>query len=52
MHLYITTFRLDEVVFEEVSALCNVGLGVGFNNRGESFCRQMGFYFPDVARAP
>ncbi len=30
MHLYITTFRLDEVVFEQVSALCNVGLGVGY----------------------
>jgi len=30
LHLYITSFRLDEVVFEIVSALSNVGLGVGF----------------------
>jgi trk system potassium uptake protein TrkH len=30
MHLYITSFRLDEIVFEEVSALCNVGLSVGY----------------------
>jgi trk system potassium uptake protein TrkH len=30
LHLYITAFRLDEVVFEIVSALSNVGLSVGF----------------------
>jgi trk system potassium uptake protein TrkH len=30
MHLYITSFRLDEVVFEQVSAISNVGLGVGY----------------------
>ncbi len=30
LHLYITSFRLEEVVFELVSALCNVGLSVGF----------------------
>ncbi len=30
LHLYITTFRLDEVVFEIVSALSNAGLTVGF----------------------
>jgi trk system potassium uptake protein TrkH len=30
LHLYITSFRLDEVVFEIVSALSNVGLCVGF----------------------
>jgi len=30
LHLYITSFRLDEVVFEIVSALSNVGLGFGF----------------------
>jgi trk system potassium uptake protein TrkH len=29
-HLYITTFGLNEVVFEEVSAISNVGLGVGY----------------------
>jgi trk system potassium uptake protein TrkH len=29
MHLYITSFRLDEVVFELVSALSNAGLTVG-----------------------
>jgi trk system potassium uptake protein len=29
LHLYITTFRLDEVVFEIVSALSNSGLTVG-----------------------
>ena len=30
LHLYITSFRLDEVVFELVSALSNSGLSVGF----------------------
>jgi trk system potassium uptake protein TrkH len=30
LHLYITSFRLEEVVFEMVSALSNVGLSVGF----------------------
>ncbi|HUT38844.1 MAG TPA: TrkH family potassium uptake protein [Methanoregula sp.] len=30
MHLYITTFAINEVVFELVSALSNVGLTVGF----------------------
>ena len=30
LHLYITTFRLEEIVFEIVSALSNVGLGVGY----------------------
>jgi len=29
LHLYITSFRLDEVVFELVSALSNAGLTVG-----------------------
>jgi trk system potassium uptake protein TrkH len=30
LHFYITSFRLEEVVFELVSALSNVGLSVGF----------------------
>ncbi len=30
MHLYITSFRLEEVIFQIVSALSNVGLGVGY----------------------
>jgi trk system potassium uptake protein len=30
LHLYITSFRLEEVVFEMVSALSNVGLSMGF----------------------
>ena len=30
LHLYITSFRLEEVVFEMVSALSNVGLTTGF----------------------
>ena len=30
LHLYITSFQLDEVVFELVSALSNCGLSVGF----------------------
>jgi len=30
LHLYITTFRLDEVIFECVSALSNSGITVGF----------------------
>jgi trk system potassium uptake protein TrkH len=37
MHLYITTFRLDEIVFEIVSALCNVGLGVGYITAASPF---------------
>jgi trk system potassium uptake protein TrkH len=34
LHLYITSFRLEEVVFELVSALSNVGLSVGFITTG------------------
>jgi len=30
LHLYITSFRLEEVIFEIVSALSNVGLTTGF----------------------
>jgi trk system potassium uptake protein TrkH len=30
LHIYITSFRLEEVVFELVSALSNAGLSVGF----------------------
>jgi trk system potassium uptake protein TrkH len=30
LHIYITSFHLDEIVFELVSALSNVGLTVGF----------------------
>ena len=30
LHLYITTFRLDEVLFECISALSNCGITVGF----------------------
>ena len=30
LHLYITTFRLDEIIFECVSALSNSGITVGF----------------------
>lgn len=30
LHLYITSFRLEEVVFDLVSALSNAGLSVGF----------------------
>ena len=30
LHIYITSFRLEEVIFELVSALSNVGLSVGF----------------------
>ena len=30
LHLYITSFRLEEVMFELVSALSNAGLSVGF----------------------
>ncbi len=37
MHWYITTFRLEEVVFEIVSALSNVGLGVGYITAASPF---------------
>ena len=30
LHVYITSFRLEEVIFEIVSALSNAGLSVGF----------------------
>jgi len=30
MHLYITSFGINQIVFEEVSALSNVGLGLGY----------------------
>jgi len=30
LHMYITSFRLEEVTFELVSALSNAGLSVGF----------------------
>jgi trk system potassium uptake protein TrkH len=30
LHVYITSFRLDEVIFELISGLSNVGLTVGF----------------------
>ena len=30
LHLYITSFRLDEVIFELISGLSNTGLTVGF----------------------
>ena len=45
MHLYITTFRLDEVVFEQVSALCNVGLGVGYITAFSPFIVKWVFIF-------
>jgi trk system potassium uptake protein TrkH len=37
LHLYITSFRLDEVIFELVSALSNVGLTVGFISAASPF---------------
>lgn len=37
LHLYITTFRLDEVMFECVSALSNSGLSVGFISAASPF---------------
>ena len=30
LHLYITSFGINQIVFEEVSALSNVGLGLGY----------------------
>lgn len=37
LHLYITSFRIDEVIFELVSALSNVGLTVGFISAASPF---------------
>jgi trk system potassium uptake protein len=37
LHLYITSFRLDEVVFEEVSAIGNVGLSLGYMTAASPF---------------
>jgi len=37
LHLYITSFRLEEVVFELVSALSNVGVGVGYITAASPF---------------
>jgi len=36
-HLYITSFRLDEVVFEEMAAISNVGLGLGYITAASPF---------------
>jgi len=36
-HLYITTFGLNEVIFEEVSAISNVGLSVGYISAASPF---------------
>jgi trk system potassium uptake protein TrkH len=30
MHLYLSSFGINQVIFEEVSAISNVGLTVGF----------------------
>ena len=49
LHLYITSFRLEEVVFELVSALSNVGLSVGFISSGKPGNHQMALYPPHVA---
>ncbi len=37
LHLYITSFRLEEVIFELVSALSNTGLTVGFISQASPF---------------
>lgn len=37
LHLYITSFRMEEVIFELVSALSNVGLTVGFISAASPF---------------
>ena len=37
LHLYITSFALDEVIFELVSALSNAGLTVGFISAASPF---------------
>jgi len=37
LHLYITSFRMEEVVFELVSALSNVGLTIGFISAASPF---------------
>ena len=45
LHLYITTFRLEEIVFEIVSALSNVGLGVGYITVASPFAIKWIFIF-------
>ena len=37
LHIYITSFTLDNVVFEIVSALSNTGLSVGFISAGSPY---------------
>ena len=37
LHLYITSFRLDEVLFECISALSNSGISVGFITAASPF---------------
>ena len=49
LHLYITSFRLEEVVFELVSALSNAGLSVGFISAASPVINQMDIYPPHVA---
>ena len=49
LHLYITSFRLEEVVFELVSALSNVGLSVGFHQYSKPGNDQMAVHPSHVA---
>jgi len=45
LHVYITSFRLDEVIFELISALSNVGLTVGFISPESPFSIKWIFIF-------
>ena len=49
LHLYITSFRLEEVVFELVSALSNVGLTCWFYQCCKSDLDKMDIYPAHVA---
>jgi len=45
LHIYITSFRLDEVVFEIVSALSNAGITIGFISAASPFAVKWLFIF-------
>ena len=44
MHLYLTSFGINQIVFEEVSAISNVGLTVGFISAASPLSKN-GFLF-------
>ncbi|MCK9592582.1 MAG: TrkH family potassium uptake protein [Methanoregula sp.] len=45
MHLYITSFEINQIIFEEVSAISNVGLSLGYITAASPFAIKWIFIF-------